>query len=165
MFGKRWEMWALLSPSLLRWGEVVLGGSFQVSTFLRSLWAYTPFPHHPPSPPLSHSCSPLPYFSARLIHPTPSSPSEGPYSNFRVGCAVLTAEDSDGNDKNSSNIFDGGNIENASYPVGICAEICAIGKAVVSVISIFFGFFNTYVCFGLQSGFHILWEREGLVDE
>jgi cytidine deaminase len=46
-----------------------------------------------------------------------------PYSNFRVGCALLTADDS---------IVTGANVENASYPVGTCAERVTIGKAVTS---------------------------------
>lgn len=45
----------------------------------------------------------------------------GPYSKFRVGCAVLT---------DSGAIITGVNVENASYPVGTCAERCAIGRAV-----------------------------------
>ncbi|KAB5580158.1 cytidine deaminase-like protein [Coniochaeta sp. 2T2.1] len=44
-----------------------------------------------------------------------------PYSNFRVGCALLTADDT---------IVTGANVENASYPVGTCAERVTIGKAV-----------------------------------
>lgn len=44
-----------------------------------------------------------------------------PYSNYLVGAAVLT-----GSDK----IFTGVNIENAVYPLGICAERVAIFKAV-----------------------------------
>jgi cytidine deaminase len=44
-----------------------------------------------------------------------------PYSNFRVGCALLTAD---------GTIVTGANIENASYPVGTCAERVTIGKAV-----------------------------------
>ena len=44
-----------------------------------------------------------------------------PYSKFKVGAAVLT---------DSGKIFGGCNIENASYPAGICAERTAISKAV-----------------------------------
>ena len=44
-----------------------------------------------------------------------------PYSKFGVGAAVLTK---------SGNVYGGCNIENASYPVGICAERTAIVKAV-----------------------------------
>lgn len=44
-----------------------------------------------------------------------------PYSGYTVGAAVL-AED--------GNIYCGCNIENASYPAGICAERTAIFKAV-----------------------------------
>jgi cytidine deaminase len=44
-----------------------------------------------------------------------------PYSKFRVGAALL------GND---NSITTGANVENASYPVGTCAERVAFGKAV-----------------------------------
>lgn len=44
-----------------------------------------------------------------------------PYSNFYVGASVLTK---------SGKIYGGANIENASYPCGICAERVAMGKAV-----------------------------------
>ena len=44
-----------------------------------------------------------------------------PYSNFKVGAAVLTR---------SGKVFGGCNVENASYPVGCCAERTAICKAV-----------------------------------
>ncbi|MCJ1279390.1 hypothetical protein MMC21_007214 [Puttea exsequens] len=46
-----------------------------------------------------------------------------PYSHFRVGAAILTGDGA---------ILTGANVENASYPVGICAERCAVAKAVVS---------------------------------
>ena len=44
-----------------------------------------------------------------------------PYSNYKVGAALLTEDGS---------IFTGCNVENASYPAGICAERTAIAKAV-----------------------------------
>ncbi|MCJ1246236.1 hypothetical protein MMC30_003442 [Trapelia coarctata] len=44
-----------------------------------------------------------------------------PYSNFRVGAALLSP---------SGAYITGVNVENASYPVGTCAERCAIAKAV-----------------------------------
>ncbi|NTV65132.1 MAG: cytidine deaminase, partial [Oscillochloris sp.] len=43
-----------------------------------------------------------------------------PYSHFYVGAAVLTA---------GGNIFQGGNIENAAYPMTICAERVALFSA------------------------------------
>ncbi|HMD90844.1 MAG TPA: cytidine deaminase [Anaerolineaceae bacterium] len=44
-----------------------------------------------------------------------------PYSNYAVGAALLTT---------SGKIYDGVNIENAAYPVTICAERVAVFKAV-----------------------------------
>ena len=43
-----------------------------------------------------------------------------PYSKFKVGVAVLTA---------GGKIYTGCNVENASYPVGICAERAAMSMA------------------------------------
>lgn len=47
--------------------------------------------------------------------------SYSPYSGFKVGAALLTKD---------GRIFVGCNIENASYPAGICAERTALGNAV-----------------------------------
>lgn len=44
-----------------------------------------------------------------------------PYSQYRVGAALLTS---------SGKIYDGVNVENAAYPDGICAERVAVFKAV-----------------------------------
>jgi cytidine deaminase len=46
-----------------------------------------------------------------------------PYSNYRVGAAVLTP---------SGRIFAGCNVENAAYPQGACAEAGAIGAMVAA---------------------------------
>lgn len=47
--------------------------------------------------------------------------SYSPYSGYAVGAAVLAA---------SGRIYDGANIENAAYPVTLCAERVAGAKAV-----------------------------------
>ena len=44
-----------------------------------------------------------------------------PYSNFHVGAAARARD---------GRIFEGVNVENASYPLGICAERAAIARAV-----------------------------------
>ena len=46
--------------------------------------------------------------------------SYAPYSGFHVAAAVLTV---------SGKIYSGVNVENASYPAGICAECNAVAKA------------------------------------
>jgi len=44
-----------------------------------------------------------------------------PYSRFRVGCAVLTRD---------GRVIEGVNVENASYPLGVCAERTTLSRAV-----------------------------------
>ena len=44
-----------------------------------------------------------------------------PYSSYLVGAAVLTRD---------GKVFEGVNVENAAYPLGVCAEKSALVKAV-----------------------------------
>jgi cytidine deaminase len=44
-----------------------------------------------------------------------------PYSNFHVGCAVLARD---------GHVIEGVNVENAAYPLGVCAERTAFSRAV-----------------------------------
>jgi cytidine deaminase len=44
-----------------------------------------------------------------------------PYSQFQVGAAVLLRD---------GRVVTGVNVENASYPLGMCAERCALARAV-----------------------------------
>jgi cytidine deaminase len=43
-----------------------------------------------------------------------------PYSSYHVGAAVLARD---------GRVFEGANVENAAYPLGVCAERTAIAKA------------------------------------
>jgi cytidine deaminase len=44
-----------------------------------------------------------------------------PYSEFDVGCAVLARD---------GRVIEGVNVENAAYPLGVCAERVALSRAV-----------------------------------
>jgi cytidine deaminase len=46
-----------------------------------------------------------------------------PYSRFHVGCAVLAGD---------GRVIEGVNVENAAYPLGVCAEKSALVAAVVA---------------------------------
>jgi cytidine deaminase len=46
-----------------------------------------------------------------------------PYSGYLVGAAVLTRD---------GKVFEGVNVENAAYPLGMCAEKTALANAVVA---------------------------------
>ena len=45
-----------------------------------------------------------------------------PYSSFHVGCAVLARD---------GGVIEGVNVENAAYPLGVCAERTAFSRAIV----------------------------------
>ena len=63
---------------------------------------------------------------------------KGPYSLFRVGASLLLSQTSTPQPPTtntpypSSHIITGANVENASYPVGTCAERVAMGTAVMA---------------------------------
>lgn len=44
-----------------------------------------------------------------------------PYSDFHVGCAVLARD---------GRVIEGVNVENAAYPLGVCAERTAFSRAI-----------------------------------
>ena len=44
-----------------------------------------------------------------------------PYSNFNVGCAVLARD---------GRVIEGVNVENAAYPLGVCAERTTFSRAI-----------------------------------
>jgi cytidine deaminase len=54
----------------------------------------------------------------------------GVYSNFQVGSALLLNSDLELAPSVVTRIIKGANMENASYPVGICAERVALGAAI-----------------------------------
>ena len=45
-----------------------------------------------------------------------------PYSQYHVGCAVLTRD---------GRVIEGVNVENAAYPLGVCAERTAFARSIV----------------------------------
>ncbi|OQA19423.1 MAG: Cytidine deaminase [Chloroflexi bacterium ADurb.Bin360] len=61
----------------------------------------------------------------RLIHEATLARTRAyaPYSRYQVGAAILTED---------GQLFSGGNVENAVYPLGLCAERVAIAAAVAA---------------------------------
>lgn len=86
------------------------------------------------SSPQSHSLGPdeLADLAAHAI--TAKSHAYCPYSNFRVGCAILTTSPSASalSLGSTRTTFTGANVEIAATPVGTCAERCALASLVAS---------------------------------
>lgn len=86
-------------------------------------------PIHPPSSlPTSaqiHALTPSSLSSLAFLAASARSAAYAPYSRFRVGAAVLLSD---------SSLVSGANIENASYPVGTCAERVALGTAITGLL-------------------------------
>ncbi|KAK8925189.1 Cytidine deaminase [Metarhizium anisopliae] len=69
----------------------------------------------------AHALTPEQFAALRSQASAAKAAAYCPYSKFRVGAAVLGDDGS---------VTTGANVENASYPVGTCAERVALGKAV-----------------------------------
>lgn len=70
----------------------------------------------------SHGITTTEFHSLRTTAVEGKSFAHCPYSKFRVGAGLLAS---------NGRVIRGANVENASYPVGTCAERTAIGTAVV----------------------------------
>ncbi|KFY86339.1 hypothetical protein V500_07682 [Pseudogymnoascus sp. VKM F-4518 (FW-2643)] len=101
----------------------------QITTTTATTTMSTPIPLHPPSAlPASgvpYSLTPNHLSSLSFLASSARSAAYAPYSRFRVGAAVLLSDDT---------LVSGANIENASYPVGTCAERVALGSAITNLL-------------------------------
>ncbi|KAG9257916.1 cytidine deaminase-like protein [Emericellopsis atlantica] len=80
------------------------------------------YPSNDSSPASDFGLSPTEFTTLRTSATQAKALAYCPYSRFRVGATFLTS---------SSDFIEGANVENASYPVGTCAERVALAKAVV----------------------------------
>lgn len=74
----------------------------------------------------SHSITTQAFHLLRHTAVNAKSTAYCPYSKFRVGAALLLPDDA---------VVPGVNVENASYPVGTCAERVAIATAVAGGVA------------------------------
>ncbi|AEO70294.1 uncharacterized protein THITE_2121525 [Thermothielavioides terrestris NRRL 8126] len=81
----------------------------------------------------AHNLTPAEFHALREQATAAKARAYCPYSNFRVGAALLPAvgKDGKGGGGGIDAIVCGANVENASYPVTTCAERVAVGRAVV----------------------------------
>jgi cytidine deaminase len=106
-----------------------------------SLLSLTSSPH----PPSLSSITPSELASLASLSAAAKERAYCPYSKFRVGAALLSDSDSSSSTTSPTtstptsttspssgpHYISGANIENASYPVGICAERSALSRAIV----------------------------------
>lgn len=74
----------------------------------------------------AHALTPADFDALRVAAVAAKKTAYCPYSKFRVGAAVLITSP----ENKETAIVTGGNVENASYPVGTCAERVALARAV-----------------------------------
>ncbi|KAM3445462.1 hypothetical protein NHJ13734_000375 [Beauveria thailandica] len=105
-----------------------------------------------PSPPLhagsdaavaatcaAHGLSPSEFAALRSAAVAAKAVAYCPYSRFRVGAALLPADSSSsgGGEAPPPAVIKGCNVENASYPVGMCAERVGFGAAAAQGVTRF----------------------------
>ncbi|KAK8142684.1 hypothetical protein G3M48_008415 [Beauveria asiatica] len=111
----------------------------------------------PPSPPLhagsdaavvaatcaAHGLSPSEFAALRSAAVAAKAVAYCPYSRFRVGAALLPADSSSSSSSSGGGeapppaVIKGCNVENASYPVGMCAERVGFGAAAAQGVTRF----------------------------
>ncbi|KAM3553270.1 hypothetical protein MY1884_006764 [Beauveria asiatica] len=88
----------------------------------------------------AHGLSPSEFAALRSAAVAAKAVAYCPYSRFRVGAALLPADSSSssgGGEAPPPAVIKGCNVENASYPVGMCAERVGFGAAAAQGVTRF----------------------------